>query len=284
MTHLLEYGIDPGCISLFTVVFPKDNVIYKGFTHDKTVFDHNSKDPCWFAFEENKARKYGEYVHQYKTTKPLKLLNISSIIFKQHFIDQINMSSIGDDDKEKILLTLGIPNIHVQTDIVKKNLSSKENKCATSKDLQTKIDYYNGYSRYSGTNLDSMMVAKLIAIYGKHVDGYIQPRDVPSCWHGNFPAEMCIFNISKHTLTRIKNSVKGGSNKKEYLEPRELAHEEYVRMACSILKRAKYPNDVIEKFRKSGAQKWPKLFVPKDPIHDDKDSILRMPDDWAKKW
>ena len=45
------------------------------------------------------------------------------------------------------------------------------------------------------------------AIYGKHVDGYLQPTNVPSCWHRSFPKELCVFNVSKCALQPV---VKGG--------------------------------------------------------------------------
>ena len=276
----IDYKIDAGCIPMFALILPKGTVIYKGFKNMNTVFNHNSKEPCWFALRKEQSMKYGDNIQAFKTTTPIKLINISSTLFKSHFTDQINMALIDPIDKENILMTLGIPNARVQNEIIQKN-TTVQNLCTISKQLQNQVDYYNG-SRYSGTNLDMTMVFHIEKLYGQHISGYMQPRPVPSCWHREFPEELCIFNVSKHVLTRVNSPTAGGSIVKErkYLAPREVSHEDFVNMRCEILRKQLYSKEVIEKFRKSGALKWPKLrFLVGPTSYDIGGPVIdRMPD------
>lgn len=88
---------------MFTLVFPKDSAIYKGFENASAKFDHNSKNSCWFALEKDKAIKYGNYVYGFQTSKTMRFINISSSLFKLHFTDQINISNLPVEKHTSVL-------------------------------------------------------------------------------------------------------------------------------------------------------------------------------------
>jgi len=280
-----KFDIDPGCLPLFSVTMLKDTVVYKGFENNITKFDHNSKIPCWFALEKVESSKYGTNIVTLKTTKTLKLINISSTLFKSHLVDQLNYFDYPD--KETILFTLGIPNIDEQVKIIEQNISNpndrKLNLCKQNAKLKSKVDYFDGHSRYSGKTLDDMMVSCINAIYGKHVDGYIQKHPVPSCWHGNFPSELCIFNVSKHVMTEIKiGAVKGGARpttRTKFLENRECTEKEWQQMNENIFRKWGVAEKDIVKYSKPGAH-LPLSKVPwkKHVPSADEVCITRMPD------
>ena len=63
----------------------------------------------------------------------------------------------------------------------------------------------------------------------------------------------------------------------EYLPPRERPIEEFINRRCQLLRRMQYSEAIIERFRKSGAMKWPKpTFIVGGPREET--VRYRMPD------
>ena len=121
-----------------------------------------------------------------RQTDKKTLVNICSGLFKSHFTDMLNL--IHDkEEREQALSAIGIPNLSVQQSLISQNVRPN-NLCTVG---QTQ------YSRYSGENLDKVMLKHMMNVYGKYVDGYVQPVDLPTCWHRTFPKELCVFNVYK---------------------------------------------------------------------------------------
>lgn len=126
-------------MDLFTVYVPrKALVLYKG---TNSYFNPSRPETAWFALKEETARKYGSRVTQLNCDKELRLLDVTSYLFKFHFMDQL-----------------------------------RENKCQ----LKNR-DYWNATTmghRLSEDTLDRCMVAEMNEIYGRTHDGYIQQHSV----------------------------------------------------------------------------------------------------------
>ena len=73
-------------------------------------------------------------------------------------------------------------------------------------------------------------------------------------------------------------TIGGANSEKKYLEQREPSHEEFINMRCDMLRKMRYSESVIAKFRKSGALKWPKLMFVVEPSTYTGVIIDRMPD------
>ena len=87
--------------------------------------------------------------------------------------------------------------------------------------------------------------------------------------------------LPKGSVVSINNNViREAQQERTYLAPREVSHEDFVNMRCEILRKQLYSKDVIAKFRKSGALKWPKLrfLVGPTPYDIGGPVIDRMPD------
>jgi hypothetical protein len=205
--------IDKSVVALFSVWLPKGTVLYKG--QPEPSFNFNAVGPCWFSLSESEATKYGPNVVKVTTTKKLLLLNANSRLFSLHFTDYINLKQL--DNREDLLLPLGIPDLETQEARITQKVKEQgktppENNCKNNTKLKQTIKYYEGHSRYSGTQLDHNMAMEMQDAYGPYVQGYMQPTDRPSCWHVRFPSEVCIFNIGNVEFKEgpIQRRQKGG--------------------------------------------------------------------------
>ena len=249
-------------IELFTLVLPKGTLLYKGF-ETETKFDYSFKGPSWFALDRKEAEKYGRHVCSVKLSHKLLLINISSGIFKMHFADMLNM--IPDkEEREEALGALGIPDPETQQSLINKRIlkmHQPENKCKRNVDLEMETKYFQGHSRYSGKALDKTMVQNMMNIYGKIVDGYVQPMDVPSCWHGRFPKEVCLFNVSKSQLHPSSKAQRGGGCARKFLESRDFKPGELEAANVKKLRRLGYPEHEVERYVRT--LEWPNYIIIK---------------------
>lgn len=207
---------EPYLMALFGYKFEKNTPLYR--CADKEI-DIGKKGTAWYSLDIDEAStgKYGNYIYTFKTSKPLKLINLSSILFRQHFLDQVNLRFAGkenqDDDellyKVCTLLSAGIPDFETQIDVVKKYVNtlnppalpctfSEVNQPNINSKLQFLGRYFGGH-RYSDMNVDKCLATLLEEIYGNIFHGYIVPMKWPSCWHRFFPPEVCLFNAVDNT-------------------------------------------------------------------------------------
>ena len=179
--------MDTSGLGLFVLEVPKGTIVFKGFDDEK--IDFASKDPCWFSFDAKTSKKYGKVVKKFKLGKTVRVINITSILFKQHFADQVNILDMDVSEKQNVYATLG------------------------------------------------NMVLTMKRIYGKYLDGYVQPVEIPSCWHGSFPKELCIFDVSKTLLVPLDMKTGGMIIPTVHLTRKDPTHEEWQRSMCEILKK-----------------------------------------------
>jgi hypothetical protein len=229
--------LNDGIVDLFCIILPKNNKIFKGT--DAPTLDLTRTTASWFSRDKKECKKYGKQILTFSSRRNLKLINITSHIFRMHFLDQINLAMADDSiAKEDLLVPVGLPNTRVQRAIVDKNVSShtRPEFCHNKEDDETKqtkyLSEFFGFHRYSGKILDANMVQMMKNIYGKYVDGYIQPMQLPTCWHDTFADEICLFDVSKCNLSPHKNSQGGGKKTKQcggmpYEFNRECTDEEW---------------------------------------------------------
>lgn len=179
----------------FLIEFPNSIELYKGVAYKD--LDNKLAMPCWFALDINSARSYmssfadikkhGE-LYKFKLKRNLKLLNVLDLKFKLDFWDKCNKSyNIEDPIKLGALVAIGIVDLPTQELCVRE--------VSKNCDRSTKI-YANALAghRCSSPENDRHLVSALIKIYGDKYDGYILPTNVPSCFHGMFHKEVCIFD------------------------------------------------------------------------------------------
>jgi hypothetical protein len=199
---------------LFQLFGRKLNKGAKLFRASKVKLDLNRDTPAWYTdnLDEVSKLKYGDRIYSFKTTKDLKLINLSSFHFNFHCMDQINIFFKGDENhnddvmKNKLMamLAMGFPNFPHQKDTVNMYFDeinpplgpyrfNEHNQPGINKRLQKSAEMFNGH-RYSDANLDKKFVELLVHLYGTTFDGYIIPVEMPSCWHRFFPPEVCLFH------------------------------------------------------------------------------------------
>jgi hypothetical protein len=241
-------------VSLFSLVLPKGTKLYKG-SEQPVKMNYKSNKPTWFALSEKTANRYGPNIVTVTTAKPLKMLNINSELFNLHFKDCMNLRPLTD--KEDILLCLGIPDMETQERIIKKNVPEKDrqkNQCLEYDSVKQQVKYYGNKSRYSGFKLDKRMAAYMDEFYGEFVDGYMQPIDRPTCWHGVFPREVCLFRLNGDEL---EESLNGGSavvprtvpvSALQFLHPRDMTPNEWTSLVRNSLKKEGYSAKYIKEY------------------------------------
>ena len=183
-----------------------------------------------------------------------------------HFTDQVNLRN---KDVINLLLPLGIPDIEEQQIIMNKTIIKEGdrpvNVCKTVKGLTNQVKYYGNQSRFSATNLDAQMISEMRNIYGHYLHGYIQPNSLPTCWHYQFPSEMCLFDLSTSFL--IPLPVTGGNKLEKYMDTSEKEKKiepilflpkyrsnraEYLNGYSYLYLREGYTKTEVEEYRKTG--------------------------------
>lgn len=257
-------------VNSFCFELEQGQTVYKGL---KVKYNSSHKNSIWVCADPQNAQKYG-IVHKLKTTRPLKLINITSRIFRYHYLDNINFLVHGNDMfKENICLPIGLPDSVIQKSILTHN--NEPVYSSQSKEDITAIDYYSsyiGFHRFSNTQKDKLMLGMIKNIYSKYgVDGYIQPFKVFSCWHGTFNEEIALFSSEDLELVE-KCKQLGGTKKynttkvdiKRFPTPEELrqtiqktikAREESRKEIDSLLKSPTLTQSEIDAYIQSVLQK-----------------------------
>ena len=220
-------------MELFTIKINENIDLFRASENNKI-----GTTPLWFAETENIASKYGKTVFMYKTSRALKLLDISNSIFHLDYMSKLNNSCIDNicmnPFKGKLLAPLGLPDYKTQLRYVKPTSIGFYKEPSNDRDKKVKaliddhIGFFNGRHRYSveqsdGTKLDYTMVDAFMKLYPDY-DGYICKSMWPSYHQGGFLLpEICLFRPS----VSVKNATKGGGRKKhkKTLLPAEIRKE-----------------------------------------------------------
>lgn len=191
-----------------------DTIIHRGLS---CAYDTTYNKPSWFSFDFNDAKEYGSQIHTFKTKRELKLINLQSLLFHMDFTDRINKKyGVGDQTGMLALASIGLPSLKAQQAV----LTHQPGECGNPR-AKSIIDaeYYNGSHRYSfkigDEMVDTYLVNELIEFY-PNFDGYIIPRDWPSCFHsGFFHKEICLFKPRNLIVSLNSIKIKGGSSKRK---------------------------------------------------------------------
>jgi hypothetical protein len=108
-------------MDVFSLELPKGTRLFKGT--DAQALDMSRKGPVWLTLNKSQCKKYGKNVLEFVTNRKLKLINITSHIFRMHFLDQVNIS-IGTNDSESLKLKEAILHPSVFQIRMSKKLSS----------------------------------------------------------------------------------------------------------------------------------------------------------------
>lgn len=160
-------------VDMFCIELPKGTKLFKG--SDMSTFDTSCHAPLWLTRSKAECKKFGKNVFEFTTNRKLKMVNITSHLFRMHFLDQINIDIAENDD---VSLKMKEALLHYND----------------TRDVHT-LSEFIGFHRYSGTNLDIEMISAMKLFYGKYIDGYIQPNEILTCRHKTLCDDVCIFDI-----------------------------------------------------------------------------------------
>jgi hypothetical protein len=217
-------------MELFTIKLNENTKIFRA-AQDNNI----GTNPLWFAETETIASKYGINVYMYKTSRALKLLDISNSIFHLDYMSKLN-NSCNDNIcmnplKGKLLAPLGLPDYETQLKYIKPTSVGFYEEPKTDRDKKVKslidnhIGFFSGRHRYSVEQSDgTKLVDALMKLYPDH-DGYICKSMWPSYHQGGFLLpELCLFKPAICVTTLEKKG--GGKRKsKKTLLPAEIRKE-----------------------------------------------------------
>jgi hypothetical protein len=230
-------------VSLYEYTLPANETIYKGMNED--AFNMKFSKPAWFSQKKDTSAQYGMYLHQFVTSRPLKLINVSSPFFQSTFMDFLNdyyrTHDDAYDEKMKYLAPLGLPDEESQQRyLAHHGCYPKLN--PLQRDAYRDIAFFYNRHRYSRDDMDYDLAKFLQQIHLQYkFDGYIAPCIWPSKYHVRFSDEICIFNLANaNCLVHVQTErllVSGGSKETDehVLEPKYIE-----RNTMKSLERLKY--------------------------------------------
>lgn len=191
----------------FDYILPPGVVTYKAMNSDyNTVFNK----PSWFTFEED-AKTYSSLfkttkVHKVALDAGLKLINITSTIFHNDFMNKVLLNMQNEKDRDMLLVPLGIPDLEYQLEFLKELAKDDRNspirtliESKTFDKHPKSVRLFGNHHRCSINVFDNFFVQFIMKHY-KDYNGIISPVKWPTCFHGyNFPTEVCIFSPQKDT-------------------------------------------------------------------------------------
>jgi hypothetical protein len=296
----VKFDIKDKITELFEYILDDNSTLFRGL-HDVKQYDINYNKVSWFSLDKSAVYKYAKDLNgiicSFKPKKhTIKLLNINSMFFRMHLMDQVNMN-YTNDEKIPVFSALGIPNLELVKYVIDKYLKEKpKDACKEIDALETKLfaEYLGGH-RLSEYTIDEIFANTLQKLYEDKFDGYISSLNWPTCHHKNFPPEICLFK-PKQILTFISQvnyipltSKKGGTKKnkiKKWTPPFD-SHkefntesvEEFNEKRKAELKKFEWNKPL--KYDEEGQIKWPN----RDEFtkHNFDRKFMKV-DDWMKEY
>ena len=158
----------------------------------------------WYCFIPEHTFGYGPITGEFKTTKSLKLLDITKNSFYNDFKDKIidcsKSNHLVNDNKMPLLFPLGFTDAIIYTKFADEIRFPR----VSTIDLVLELDtqYYGNRSRCSILQLDLQLILVLKELYSDY-DGIISPVNLPNIlMNGRQHSEMCVFN--KDNIILIK--------------------------------------------------------------------------------
>lgn len=168
----------------------------------------------WYSFIPEDTYGYGPITGEFRSTKSLKLIDITKNSFYNDFRDNIikysKINPIINSRKKAILFPLGFPDYKVYTKIADELGITRE----LSIDLNIELDaqYYGNRSRCSIMEFDLELVSLLKEIYPTY-DGIISPIKLPNTLMNGYQfSEMCVFNRDNIKLVKEFSRIQTAGN------------------------------------------------------------------------
>ena len=192
----------------FDFILTPDTLLYRSaHTKEKLLGE-------WYTFVAEDSYGYGSVTGEFKSKKPLKLLDITKNSFYSDVRDRINeyskINPVINEKKSAILFPLGFPDYTVYIKFAELIPIQK----SPSIDINIELDaqYYGNRSRCSLIAYDLELILVLKEIYPEY-DGIVSPIRLPNTLlNGYQHSEMCIFNKDNIELVKeLPRTQSGGT-------------------------------------------------------------------------
>jgi len=190
----------------FDFILTPDTLLYRSaHTKEKLLGE-------WYTFLVEDSYGYGSVTGEFKTKKPLKLLDITKNSFYNDVRDRINEHSkinpVINEKKTSILFPLGFPDSTVYSKFA--DLIRIPRSPSIEFGIELDTQYYGNRSRCSLIQYDLELILVLKDIYPEY-DGITSPIKLPNTlMNGYQHSEMCIFNRNNVELVKELPRVQSG--------------------------------------------------------------------------
>jgi hypothetical protein len=179
------------------ILSPSDIIYRSSHTREKLLGE-------WYTFVAEDSYGYGPITGEFKTKKPLKLLDITKNSFYNDYRDNIikysKINPILNEMKMILLFPLGFPDSRVYTKYVEGLELTIEP--LTNNNVELDTQYYGNRSRYSVMPYDLQLVLLLKEMYPEY-DGIVSPIRLPNILrNGYHHSEISIFNRDNIELVK----------------------------------------------------------------------------------
>lgn len=170
----------------------------------------------WYCFIPEHTLGYGPITGEFKSNRPLKLLDITTNNFYNDFTGKIVEYSRSMPEvisrKMYILFPLGFTDINVYKKFADEIHIPREANIHLGLELDSQ--YYGNRSRCSVLEYDLELIVVLKKLYPEY-DGIIAPVDLPDLLRNGYQhSELCVFNKDNITLVKELSIIhKGGEMK-----------------------------------------------------------------------
>lgn len=208
---------------LYEYIVPANEPLYKGMNESSFIIGY--PEPIWFSQNKDTASRYGSFVHEVRTNRSLKLINITSPFFQSTFMDFLNQYYKNDGNayqqKMELLVPIGLPDNELQQEYIFSNYGIVP---SINTDLYKNVAFFYNRHRFSEKEMDLRLVNFLKNLHLQFkFDGYIAPCIWSSKYHAQFSDEICLFNINPEIINYVcyyQQELSGGtSTKKTYGDP-----------------------------------------------------------------
>ena len=194
----------------FDYILSPDVLLYRSAKTRETLLGE------WYCFRPEQTLGYGPITGEFKSNRPLKLLDITKNAFYTDFTGKFVEYSRSTPSviprKMYILFPLGFTDIDVYKKFADEIKFTREANIHLVLELDSQ--YYGNRSRCSVLEYDLELIVVLKKLYPEY-DGIIAPVDLPDLLRNGYQhSELCVFNKDNITLIKELSIVyKGGEMK-----------------------------------------------------------------------
>ena len=160
--------------------------------------------------KETDPRGYGNYLHEYSTLVPMRLMDVTSQAFRDTCRKAIDEFTDLASEREELCFPFGLEGFVKTLKTLKRcQFDGRSPTIKTlSHDIQIKLfEEFDGCMRTSVKECDVKFTAFLKNTFGHEYDGYISRSMIPSMVHDAFPTEVCLFAPAEDTITHTLSTL-----------------------------------------------------------------------------